>query len=294
MKARNVALLFIFLLLVLAIVVLTVVLKGTKENVENFLMFTQNFQNLSMPIVTTLSVLFLYFSITQNTEQARKTALQQQVESLDTLINQYEQQIQVFLHKKVVVPYGIKKILADYGDDDEVAIDWDVNRLLLQTNSYLSISDNITQSNIRPAIYDSYSDDLMIDGKLIGYTLSSELLDLVELLKQREVLVEGESRNTYIFKRLEGLVRVLKFGDWLEDEHIETIKSLSFKDGFDPCCESSSSVETASQFTARVRVYEGILPDILKSRDKTDEEIIVEAETPKFAGKPVSFSTSKV
>ncbi len=270
MRTRLILLIFSFLLVAIAAFVWFFLQGADTAQQATFSAFTQNFQNLSMPIVTTLSVIFLYFSIQQNTEQNKISAHKQEIESLDNLISIYENNLHSFLGRSVDLPYAIKFILADKGSDEDMKQKWDVNRLILQLNCYLSISENVSQSNVRPAMYDLLNIDLKHNGTLIGYTLSTELLEIVDLLTKRAELTKGESRNTHLFKKLQGLVTVLQFSDWLGEEEVKQITNLEFREDESPVCYSADSVESPSEFAARVQILSQLSPIDLRLKSAQD------------------------
>lgn len=267
MSANKLIFSLVALLVSVALIVSApIVFSFGEANQTLFSSFTQNFQNLAMPLITALSVVFLYRSILANTRQSA-------IASIDALIEGHVDSLEKFLKKDVRgLPYSIKWILADKGDVG--TSDWDVKRLIVQYNAYLSLEKNITQSNIRPAMFEYLDLSCLVNGEQVIDVLTSDWVDLIALLKKRETLEVDEYKNIYVLQRLKGVYKVLEFTDWLEDDELNSIDDLTLPNHFDIRSLCASNVETPAEFAERVSVLESLKAKDLLSND--NEKVIVE------------------
>lgn len=187
--------------------------------VASFNAFTQNFQNIAMPIVTLVSVLLLYLSISANTKQAK-------LSQIDELINGHLDNLKSLLSKPIEVPYAIDYILSDYGDTS--LMKWDLSRMLIQVNAYISNERYIGHSNVKSAVYDFLSTSCFVNGIAFDDVIESSFNEIVLLLKQRQAIEVDTHRNGYVWNKIELIPPILEYLD-LKNAEISAIFESELK-----------------------------------------------------------------
>lgn len=241
---------------------------------ESILGFTQNFQNLAMPIVTCISVIFLYASIRENTKQAEEHTKQNKIARIDELINGQLESFDALKRKQLFkVPYSIKFALADSADADELKDErWDVGHLILQVDAFLSLEKQLGQSNIKAAMHDYLSTYCSVNGISLSFLLCETVDDIANLIRQRNKLDVDKNKNQHISSKLSGVGAYLQYINELTDESLEIMNSLEYSyDVIDFTRSNTRHAESPSVYYDRVSKLEKLSAnEILTLIDEND------------------------
>lgn len=263
-------------LLVLALIILVVMLSAPLLGLQagSILGFTQNFQNLAMPIVTCISVIFLYASIRENTKQAEEHVRQNKIARLDELLNGQLESFEALKRERLPkVPYAIKYALSDSGADDEMDDKlWDVGHVILQVDAFLSLEKQLGQSNIKAAMHDYLSTYCSVNGICVSYLFSDIVDDIASLVRQRNMLEVDKNKNQHLFNKLSGVGAYLTYTNELSDKSLETMSSLEYlHKGLNFTRSNTTHAESPSVYYDRVSKLEKLSAnDILTLTDKAE------------------------
>ncbi|MCR9656896.1 hypothetical protein NB537_19190 [Vibrio parahaemolyticus] len=251
----------------LVVLIITAVMNYFDIALDGFNQLTQNFQNLAIPLVTALSVGFLYSSITENTKQTK-------ILRLDELINGHIDVLERYYKTEVSsIPFIIQQVLSEHGRHTGK---WDTKRLVLQVNAFLCHEGKIAHSSVSAAVHDYLKYKCFVSGQSLDWVLSDPFSDIVALLCQRQDLELDENRNLYIFKKLDGIAPLLEYVDMLDDEDYTLFsKRLVYPNKelsetlLSPSCTHE---ETLADFSDRIKKFESLTAEEILRFTKEDYE----------------------
>lgn len=161
-------------------------------------------------LLTFVSVLFLGCSILDNTKQRK-------LESVDRLIDRAASELKSILRNQVEMPDAIRDFLNDPCAANTPK--WDINKVITQTNTFLSISDSIPNQRIPQSVRMWLSSSSFTHDNFTALSvLQYEYEILIELILRRQRIEVDANYNEVTLKRFEYLFEVLSWVNHFNDD----------------------------------------------------------------------------